>query len=92
VNVSNRHLNRCFKEEMDITPITYLNRYRIKEAKRLLATTQRPITEIGFEVGFSSGGYFTRVFKQETGMAPSEYRRGLHEDAAGVPEASRYLE
>ena len=92
VNVSNRHLNRCFKEEMDITPITYLNRYRIKEAKRLLATTQRPITEIGLEVGFSSGGYFTRVFKQETGMAPSEYRRGLHEDAASIPEASRYLE
>jgi signal transduction histidine kinase/DNA-binding response OmpR family regulator len=78
INVSNRHLNRCFKETLGITPITYLNRYRIKEAKHLLETTQQSITNIGLQVGFSSGGYFTRVFKQETGVAPSTYKQRTH--------------
>jgi YesN/AraC family two-component response regulator len=84
ISVSNRHLNRCFKQELGITPMSYLNRYRIKEAKRLLTTTQRNITDIGLEVGFSSGGYFTRVFKQEVGVAPSEYKRRIQEETETI--------
>jgi len=76
VSVSARHLTRSFKQELGITLISYLNRYRIKQAKTLLEQGDMGITEVAMSVGFSTGGYFARVFRQETGMSPSAYQRG----------------
>jgi signal transduction histidine kinase/DNA-binding response OmpR family regulator/ABC-type sugar transport system substrate-binding protein len=76
VGVSERHLARCFRKEMDMTANTYLNRYRVRQAKLLLKAGNRSITEIALEVGFSNSGYFSRVFRQETGVTPSAYQRG----------------
>jgi signal transduction histidine kinase/DNA-binding LacI/PurR family transcriptional regulator/AraC-like DNA-binding protein/response regulator of citrate/malate metabolism len=76
VSVSSRHLNRCFRQELGISPVTYLNRYRIKQAKALLQRGEHSITTIGLEVGFSSSGYFTRIFKQELGLSPRDYQQG----------------
>ncbi|MCX7680933.1 MAG: substrate-binding domain-containing protein [Anaerolineae bacterium] len=73
VGLSERHLTRCFRQEIGITPITYLNRYRVRQAKSLLERGDRGITEIAMEVGFSTGGYFTRVFRQEMGISPTAY-------------------
>jgi YesN/AraC family two-component response regulator len=74
VGLSERHLTRCFQQEMGVTPITYLNRYRIQQAKILLEGGDMGITEVAMAVGFSSGGYFTRVFRQEMGVSPREYQ------------------
>jgi len=74
VGLSERHLTRCFQQEMGVTPITYLNRYRIQQAKILLEAGNMGITEVAMAVGFSSGGYFARVFRQEMGVAPREYQ------------------
>jgi len=76
VGLTERHLDRCFRQEMGLTPITYLNRYRIKQAKLLLATGSKTVTEIAFDVGFSDSSYFARVFRREVGLSPSAYRRG----------------
>jgi AraC-like DNA-binding protein len=76
VGLSERHLTRCFRQVMGITPITYLNRFRINQAKTMLATGKKEITEIALDVGFSSSGYFTRVFRDEVGVSPSAYVRG----------------
>ena len=76
VGVSERHLARCLKEELDMTVSTYLNRYRVREAKRLLAAGDMNMTEVAMAVGFSSSGYFSQVFRQETGVSPSAYQRG----------------
>jgi len=76
VGLSERHLTRCFRQEMGITPITYLNRFRINQAKTLLGAGKKEITEIALDVGFSSSGYFTRVFRDEVGVSPSAYVRG----------------
>lgn len=76
VGLSERHLTRCFQQEMGLTPITYLNRYRIQQAKALLDAGDMGITEVAMAVGFSSGGYFTRVFRQEIGVSPREYLSG----------------
>jgi signal transduction histidine kinase/DNA-binding response OmpR family regulator len=81
VGFSVRHLTRCFRQEVGVTPITYLNRYRVRQAKGLLKAREKSITEIALEVGFSSSGYFARVFRQEMGVSPSAYRQG--EQAAG---------
>ena len=80
VGLSERHLNRCFQEEIGVTPMTYLNRYRIKQAKTLLESSQMGITEIAMAVGFSSSGYFIRVFRKETGITPHAYQLGDHRD------------
>jgi len=73
VGLSERHLTRCFHQEVGMTPITYLNRYRVKQAKALLDAGRKGITEIAVEVGFSSSSYFTRVFRDEVGVSPRAY-------------------
>ena len=74
-SVSSRHLTRCFNAEVGIPPMTYLNRYRIREAMRLLRQDHKSITEVARAVGFSNNAYFDVVFRREVGLAPSDYRR-----------------
>lgn len=76
LGVSARHLTRCFHQAMGISPITYLNRYRVKRAKQLLDASDKNISEIAEAVGFSSSNYFTDAFRREMGMSPRDYRRG----------------
>ncbi len=74
--VSERHLNRCFLQETGLSPVSYLNRYRIQKAKSLLKEGDRSVTEIMAAVGFSDSSHFTHVFRRETGVSPREYQRG----------------
>jgi signal transduction histidine kinase/AraC-like DNA-binding protein/ABC-type sugar transport system substrate-binding protein len=69
------YLTHCFRQELGMTPIAYLNRYRITQAKRLLRETDQSITEIALTVGFSDSSYFSRVFRRETGLSPDAFRR-----------------
>jgi len=75
VGVSEDYLTRCFRQEMGVTPMVYLNRYRVNQAKALLASGKETVTEVALAVGFSTSKYFDRVFRREVGMSPSEYRR-----------------
>jgi transcriptional regulator GlxA family with amidase domain len=77
VAITERYLTHCFHQEMGITPMTYLNRYRVKRAKTLLEQGKLSITEVAMAVGFSDGSYFNRVFRQEAGLAPGAYQRGV---------------
>jgi signal transduction histidine kinase/DNA-binding LacI/PurR family transcriptional regulator/CheY-like chemotaxis protein len=74
LGVNERYLTRCFHEEMRITPISYLNRYRIKQAKQLLEEGEYSITEAAMRVGFADSSYFGRVFRQEMGISPRAYQ------------------
>lgn len=76
VGLSEQHLIRSFRKESGITPIDYLKRYRIRQAKALLEAGDKSITEVALEVGFSDSSYFARVFRREVGVPPSAYRRG----------------
>jgi signal transduction histidine kinase/DNA-binding LacI/PurR family transcriptional regulator/DNA-binding response OmpR family regulator len=75
VGVSKEYLARCFHQETGVTLVTYLNRYRIDQAKARLAAGEANLTDIAHAVGFASGAYFSRVFRQEVGMSPSAYRQ-----------------
>jgi len=75
VSASKDYLGRCFRQEMRVTPMAYLNRYRVKQAKALLEAGEKNVTEVARAVGFSDSNYFSRVFRQEVGMSPSAYRR-----------------
>lgn len=70
------YLTHCFRQELGMTPIAYLNRYRINQARQLLKETEQPITEIALTVGFSDSSYFSRIFRRETGSSPEAFRRG----------------
>jgi signal transduction histidine kinase/DNA-binding LacI/PurR family transcriptional regulator/AraC-like DNA-binding protein len=74
--VSVRHLTRCFVQEMNISPLEYLQRYRVKQAKRLLRDKSKSVTEIAHVVGFSDSNYFSRAFRREAGISPSAYQAG----------------
>ncbi len=67
--------NRIFLEAMGIPPGEYILRQRIALAKRLLAETDRSVTEIAYETGFSSSQYFATVFKRFCNCTPKEYRK-----------------
>ena len=73
--LSERHLARCFCEETGMTPLKYLTRYRVKQAKALLDQGSGSITEVAIAVGFSDSSYFGRVFREEVGLSPGAYVR-----------------
>lgn len=75
VNISEDYLTFCFRQELGTTPIKYLQRYRVNQAKSLLKDSQKTIMEIALDVGFSDSGYFSRIFHRETGMSPEQFRR-----------------
>jgi AraC family L-rhamnose operon regulatory protein RhaS len=63
-----------FTEMTGDTPMTYLNRARVRRAEELLAKTDRTITDIAHACGFQSSQYFATVFRQFTRVAPSARR------------------
>ena len=71
--VNGSYLLRVFKANTGHTLLWYHNHTRCENAKRLL-TSDRSISQVGEETGFVSSAHFSHVFKQMTGMTPSEYR------------------
>jgi AraC-like DNA-binding protein/ligand-binding sensor protein len=72
--VSSGHLGRVFRSEMKVSFSRYLRGVRIQEAKRLLRTTDMTVGEVGFAVGIDDHSYFTHLFRQDVGLAPTDYR------------------
>ena len=68
-------LQRKLKQAMGITPQDLLREARIKHASQLLTNTQKTIAEVAYACGFTDPKYFSRCFKQSTGLLPSEYRK-----------------
>mgnify|MGYP002510238722 FL=1 len=76
----NQHMSvcwfiRCFKRYMGITPMQYLTSIRIGKAKELLKDTNYSIQEISNLVGYENPLYFSRIFRKQTGLSPSAYRK-----------------
>lgn len=66
---------RCFKNTFQISPIKYLKKYRLEKSAFLLKTTTEPVISIGLACGFSEMSYFSKSFKEDYGMTPTEYRK-----------------
>lgn len=73
-HLSISRLAHLFREQMGITLIDYLTSIRINHAKRMLLTTECNCTRICYEIGYNNQSYFTRVFKQLTGLTPRQFR------------------
>jgi len=75
VGVSEDYLGRIFQQELGLSPMEYLNRYRIKEARGLLSQTCASVTEVAVKVGFEDPAYFSRAFCKQVGISPRTYRQ-----------------
>lgn len=75
-HVSEAHFIRTFRAVFGETPHRYLQRRRVERAMFLLRETDRSITDVCLDVGFTSLGTFSRTFRQIVGETPSGYRSG----------------
>lgn len=68
-------LCREFAKYYEYTPIQYLNKVRIDQAKKLLLETDEKIVEISQMIGIENTNHFIRLFKEKTGVTPLTYRK-----------------
>ncbi len=74
-SISPSRLYSIFKRELSLSPIAYLNSFRLSIAAQLLLTTQKTVTEIAAEVGINDPIYFNKLFKKSYQVPPTEYRK-----------------
>ncbi|HKX32442.1 MAG TPA: helix-turn-helix transcriptional regulator, partial [Blastocatellia bacterium] len=60
-----------------VSPHTYLASLRIERARRLLAETPLPLSEVGALVGYKSQSHFTKIFREATGVTPRAFREAV---------------
>ena len=80
VHLNKSYLSQLFQKSVNVPYSKYLEDLRLKEAKKLLRTTNMPASEIAELVGFSSQNYFTKVFKNRVGISPIKYRTSPTEE------------
>ena len=76
-NISKSAALRCFRAEVQTSPVEYLNEYRLEHACDLLRMTMDSVSDIALKTGFESIGYFDRIFKREFGITPKQYRKQM---------------
>ncbi len=74
------YLSKLFKNATGLTPQKYLIQFRINRAKELLKNPNMPIQHVGYSVGYHDPLSFSKIFKQEVGLWPSEYRHQIIND------------
>jgi AraC-like DNA-binding protein len=77
VGYNSTYLCRIFKKRFGISPIQYVNNYRLEKAKELIMYSDLNLTQIAQIVGFQSIHYFSRLFKKKEGITPSEYKNRI---------------
>lgn len=75
VGLSDSHLRKLFIKQTGQAPLHFVHSIKIGQAKKLLATSVKPISQIGYELGVDNPNYFSRLFKTKTGMTPMQYRQ-----------------
>lgn len=85
--LAERSFKRRFTNATGFSPIAYVQRLRLEEAKRRLERTDAPIDEIAWAIGYEDPAFFRRLFKRSTGVTPGAYRRKLRVPAFAASRA-----
>jgi AraC-like DNA-binding protein len=72
--LSRPHFFKLFRENTGVTPALYANTMRVERALDRLMGSEASVTDIGYELGFSSQSHFTHFFSAHVGIAPTQYR------------------
>ncbi len=72
---SNAHVNRTIRKHYGVNLTQFVNRLRLSRAKDMLATTNKSVKEISYELGFNDVNYFHKLFKASYGMPPNVFRK-----------------
>lgn len=80
VGISEGHLRRLFKQELNIKVLDYLTEYRLECAKILMKNKEDSLSEIWKKTGFTSAQYFSYVFKRKEGILPKDYMKQVRND------------
>lgn len=75
MSVSRSTLHRRVKSQTGLSPLQFMQRIRIRKAEQLLSKNNCPILEVAYKVGFSDPKHFSRCFKLEYGVTPSEFKK-----------------
>jgi transcriptional regulator GlxA family with amidase domain len=73
--LAERTFKRRFTSATGLSPIAYVQRLRIEDAKKRLERSDAPVDEISWRVGYEDPAFFRRLFKRTTGLAPAAYRK-----------------
>lgn len=87
--LSSSRLYAMFQQQLHTSPLHYLNQLRVEKASELLRYGEENIREIAWKCGFSSDSYFREVFKQYTGISPSNFRKKQKSDSFITAKAQR---
>ncbi len=82
-HLSTRTMLRKFKDETGESPRSYLQRARIRKAKRLLESTDWSLGKILGHIGYQDPGTFRRLFTDRVGISPADYRKRFRNGGAG---------
>lgn len=77
-HISSFHFHRIFRAVIGQTLQAYVKRLRLEAAQGMLRYSDRPIIEIGLEVGYQSHAAFSKMFRRLIGLSPSRYRERMH--------------
>jgi transcriptional regulator GlxA family with amidase domain len=73
-NMSPRNLSRRFEHATSNTPLEYLQRFRIENAKKMLENKSYGIEQVAMKCGYEDMSFFRKVFKRHVGMTPRDYK------------------
>jgi AraC family transcriptional regulator len=73
--LSKFYFNRLFKSAVGVSPSHYHINLRLDAARRLLRETKKSVVEVALDVGYANPSHFAQLFRRETGLSPSDYRR-----------------
>ena len=79
LNINEYYFCRLFKKMVNTSFVQYLNFVRVCKAEKMLLSTDKSISEISYETGFSSVSYFNRTFKKYKLSTPGNYRKIKYE-------------
>jgi len=75
VGLSKFHFDRLFKTAMGVSPSRYHINLRMDAARRLLRESKQSVVTVALDVGYTNPSHFAQLFRRETGLSPSDYRR-----------------
>lgn len=73
--MSEATLRRLFAHRLGVSPVVYLRKQKIRQAKRMLVSAEFSVEDISEQLGFYDVSYFYKIFKSEEGVTPAEYRK-----------------